>query len=108
MTGAERRLWTVLRLRQMDGAKFRRQEPIGPYIVDFCCHEARLVVEVDGGQHAELVADADRARDVWLRSQGYEVLRFWNHEVIGHLEGVHDRIVETLHGRLRTGRLPPP
>ena len=85
MTDAERFLWRSLRRRAF-GRKFRRQEPIGPYIVDFVCFERRVVLELDGGQHLE--SDADRIRDRWLEGQGFRVLRFWNHEVLGNVEGV--------------------
>ena len=80
-TDAERRLWNLLRGRQLNGLKFRRQHLIGPYIVDFCCTEHRLVVELDGGQHAEEV-QKDVRRTQWLNAEGYRVLRFWNHEVL--------------------------
>ncbi len=96
-TDAERVLWRHLRNRQLKGKKFRRQAPIGPYVVDFVCHEARLVVEVDGGQHAQ-ARDRDQARDAWLRSQGYRVLRFWNNEVLRNTQGVLERIAEELGG----------
>ena len=85
MTDAERRLWRELRCGSL-GARFRRQVPIGPYIVDFACFQRRLVIEIDGGQHH---GDArDEARDAWLEEQGYRVLRFWNHEVLKNAEGV--------------------
>jgi very-short-patch-repair endonuclease len=87
LTDAERTLWQKLRARGLEGHKFRRQVPLGPYIVDFVCKSAQLVVEVDGGQHAEQ-EDYDRKREHFLRSQGYEVVRFWNNEVLGNLEGV--------------------
>ena len=90
MTDAERRLWQGLRGRQLYGYKFRRQIPIGPYIVDFACLEARLVIEVDGGQH--LGSAEDRARDAWLMSEGYGVLRFWNHEILEKNTDVLERI----------------
>ena len=86
MTDAERKLWRVLRDRQIAGAKFRRQVPIGSYIADFLCYEARLVIEVDGGQHAE--SASDKVRDGWLQANGFRVLRFWNNEVLSSLEGV--------------------
>src|SRR5690606_5880726 len=81
MTDSERRLWRCLRMRQLDGYRFRRQHPIGPYIVDFACLAARLVVEVDGGQHSDSMDD--RHRDAFLRARGFRVLRFWNHDVLG-------------------------
>ena len=80
MTDAERALWRCLRMRQLDGFRFRRQWPVGPYVVDFACLSARLVVEVDGGQHAD--ADGDARRDAFLRGRGFRVLRFWNNEVL--------------------------
>jgi len=73
------------------GLKFKRQKPVGRYIVDFICHERRLIVEVDGGQHAQQTDD-DHERDTWLREQGYRVLRVWNHEVMQQLDGVLERL----------------
>lgn len=88
MTGAERRLWSVLRKRQV-GVKFRRQVPIGPYVVDFLCHEARLIVEMDGWSHGSAVQQSrDVARDVYLRRVGFRVLRIWNCQVMEDIEGV--------------------
>ncbi len=89
-TPAERKLWRYLRSRSLGGYKFVRQETIGRYVVDFVCREKRLVVEVDGGQHAESRRDA--ARDRWLVEHRYRVLRFWNNEVLGNIEGVWDVI----------------
>jgi very-short-patch-repair endonuclease len=86
LTEPERQLWRDLRGRRFSGVKFRRQVPIGPYIADFACMAHRLVVEVDGSQHAE--ERADTARDAYLRSAGWTVLRFWNNEVTGNREGV--------------------
>jgi len=94
-TDAERALWGKLRLWQLDGIKFRRQQPLGRYIVDFVCLEKRLVVEVDGGQHAE-DANYDSDRDAWLREQGFVILRFWNNDVLKNIEGVMTVIVEKL------------
>jgi len=94
-TDAERRLWRRLRDRQLAGAKFRRQHPIGQYIVDFCCLEAKLVVELDGGQHAARRA-TDTERTAFLEAQGYRVLRFWNNDVLSNLDGVLQRIAEAL------------
>jgi very-short-patch-repair endonuclease len=102
MTDAERVLWRYLRSRQRHGIKFRRQHPVGRYIADFACVDARLVVEIDGGQHSEQAAeDAHRTRVLQLR--GYRVLRFWNNEVLDNLAGV----VETIDAALMA-RLPPP
>lgn len=92
-TDTERTLWRALRSPQLSGLKFRRQHPIGPYIVDFCCLTLKLAIELDGGQHAEQ-ADADNRRSHDLAQAGYRVLRFWNHEVLMNLEGVLERIAE--------------
>ena len=93
MTDAERALWARLRLRQLGGVKFRRQHAIGPYIVDFVCFEKRLVIEVDGGQHGMRTA-LDARRTDWLASQGFRVLRFWNHHVLQEIEAVQELIWE--------------
>jgi very-short-patch-repair endonuclease len=96
MTVAENSLWQILRSRQIDGHKFRRQVPFGPSTVDFVGHEARLIVEVDGGQHdAFLFKEVERTR--FLQNQGYRVLRFWNHEILENPEGVHAVIAGYLH-----------
>ncbi len=94
-TEAERVLWRHLRLRQMDGHKFRRQQPLGRFIVDFVCLENRLIVELDGGKHAERAA-ADAARTEWLEAQGFRLLRFWNHDVLKNTEAVKDAIRHAL------------
>ncbi|HWP93495.1 MAG TPA: endonuclease domain-containing protein [Thermodesulfobacteriota bacterium] len=94
-TDAERKLWKHLRLRQLDGHKFRRQHPIGPYIVDFACLEKRLIVEVDGGQHSERVV-YDEERSEWLESQGFRILRFWDNEVLTSVDVVKEVIAEAL------------
>ena len=87
MTDAERKLWRGLRLRQLHGFKFRRQFPLGSYIVDFVCLEACLIVEADGGQHAdEIYGDAER--DAWLKSQNFRGLRYWNNQVLNELNAV--------------------
>jgi len=93
-TQAELKLWNRLRARAIDGCKFVRQEPIGPFIVDFVCRERRLVIEVDGGQHATDARDA--VRDRWLRDQRYRVLRFWNNDVLGNIDGVLETIAMAL------------
>jgi len=85
-TDAETVLWNRLRNRQIDGHKFARQVPIGGYICDFVCREKQIVIEVDGGQHAESAADV--IRDRHLTSEGYRVLRFWNNDVLGNIDGV--------------------
>lgn len=95
MTDAERKLWRGLRMRQMFGYKFRRQFMLGKYIADFVCLEARLIIEVDGGQHAdEIYGDAER--DEWLRSQGFRLLRYWNNQVLGELDAVLGDIARVL------------
>jgi very-short-patch-repair endonuclease len=86
MTDAERKLWFALKGRRFDAFKFRRQVPIGLYIADFLCYESRLVVEVDGGQHAESARDV--ARDAWLARNAFRVVRYWNNDVLQNLEGV--------------------
>lgn len=95
MTEAERRLWQRLRGKQLYGWKFRRQHPYGDYVLDFVCLEARLVVEVDGGQHAEQRQE-DEDRDANLRAAGFQVLRFWNHHVMQQLDDVMEAIVAAL------------
>jgi very-short-patch-repair endonuclease len=92
-TDAERTLWGQLRLWQLDGYKFRRQQPLGRYIVDFVCLEKRVVVEVDGGQHGDQV---DAERDNWLRDEGFVVLRFWNNEVLQNMDAVREVILRNL------------
>ena len=94
-TDAERRMWMLLRDRRISGVKFRRQHPIGAYVVDFCCAEARLIIEIDGGYHASN-RNADATRSRVLEVQGYRVLRFWNNEVLGNTAGVLHRILEAL------------
>jgi very-short-patch-repair endonuclease len=94
-TDTERLLWKYLRAKQMQGCKFRRQEPIGSYIVDFVCQEKRIVIEVDGGQHST-ENKRDNKRDKWLKGQGYKVLRFWNNEVLANTEGVLEVIRDCL------------
>jgi very-short-patch-repair endonuclease len=93
-TDAERKLWFALRDRRLGGFKFVRQEAIGQYIVDFVCREKRLIVEVDGGQHAE--NRRDRIRDSMLTAEGYHVLRFWNSDVLRNPNGVLSVILERL------------
>ena len=91
MTDAERRLWSKLRSKQFLGMKFRRQHPIGPFIVDFVCLENNLVIELDGGQHA-LDDDKDSARDEWLINEGFTVLRYWNNEALMETSSVLEDI----------------
>lgn len=95
MTEAEKRLWKYLRGRQLEGAKFRRQEPVENRIADFLCVEAKLIIELDGGQHGEQIA-ADVYRTRQLEAAGYTVLRFWNNDVLSNTEGVLEEILRTL------------
>jgi len=90
-------LWAALRLMKDKDLHFRRQTPIGKYIADFCCHSARMIIEVDGGQHGEeagLLRDAERT--AWLESQGYRVLRFWNNDVLENMTVVTEVILSAL------------
>ncbi len=87
-TDAEFMLWQLLRGKRMEGLKFRRQHPIPPYIVDFVCTEKKLIIEADGGQHAEAI-DYDNKRTAFLESKGYKVIRFWNNEILTNSEGVY-------------------
>jgi very-short-patch-repair endonuclease len=95
-TDAEAVLWNSIRDRQIDDNKFARQVPIGVYICDFVCRDKQIVIEVDGGQHADSAADA--VRDEHLVAEGYRVLRFWNNDVLGNLEGALITIQAALRG----------
>ena len=86
MTDAERKLWFMLRDRRLDGAKFRRQAPVGPYIADFVCLRRKLIVEADGGQHVDNRRDV--VRDQWLEHEGYVVVRYSNIDILKNSEGV--------------------
>ena len=94
-TEAEARLWTRLGSRQVAGAKVRRQLPLGPFVADFCCMEIGLVVEVDGGQHAEREPQ-DARRSEYLEARGFRLLRFWNDEVLRNTEDVLEQIFKTI------------
>jgi very-short-patch-repair endonuclease len=94
LTDAERRMWSALRDRRLSKYKFRRQHPLGDFIVDFACTEYQLVIEVDGGQHSESAADTTRT--AWLKSQGWRVLRFWNNDVLSNTDGVVETILRVL------------
>jgi very-short-patch-repair endonuclease len=88
-TDAEKLLWQKLRTLRCNGARFRRQHPIGDYIVDFCCLQAALVIELDGGQHIEKTnSEADAVRTTWLEERGYLVVRFFNNDVLTNVDGV--------------------
>ena len=104
-SNAERALWRQLRGRRLAGYKFRRQVVIAPFIVDFVCFEAKLIVEADGGQHADR-GGYDARRSTLLEQKGYRVIRFWNNEILSNLEGVLARIVSALSERPHPGPLP--
>ncbi len=94
-TDAETKIWQLVRAKQIERLKFRRQHPVQPYIVDFVCLEKKLIIEIDGGQHAEAV-DYDKKRTRFLESKGYTVIRFWNNEVLNNIEGVYEVILQHL------------
>ncbi|MBI3512554.1 MAG: DUF559 domain-containing protein [Proteobacteria bacterium] len=96
-TDAERRLWSVLRNRQLSGYRFRRQHPIGPFVADFACTSHRVVIEADGGRHKR--NPADERRTAWLERQGWCVIRFWNHDILANPEGVKTMILRALRDR---------
>jgi very-short-patch-repair endonuclease len=101
-TDAERRLWQGLRVRQVAGFRFNRQVPLGPYVVDFLCRKARLVVELDGSQHIERSA-YDLSRTLALQAMGFRVIRFWNDDVLLHTEDV----LAEIHRQLAKSLTPP-
>jgi very-short-patch-repair endonuclease len=102
LTEAEKLLWSKLRRNQLSGHYFRRQMPVGHFVADFGCAKAMLIVEVDGGQHADNPRDLRRTE--WLEHQGYRVLRFWNNEVLGNLAGV----IEVILAALESAQPPSP
>jgi very-short-patch-repair endonuclease len=93
-TDTEQHLWRHLRNRQIEGFKFRRQQPVGGYFVDFVNLEKKVIIELDGGQHA--LGPGDKVRDEWLRAEGYKVLRFWDNQIFNNLEGVLETIRDAL------------
>jgi very-short-patch-repair endonuclease len=95
MTEAEKVMWSTLRDRRLDGVKFKRQKPIAGYIVDFVALDLKLIVEIDGGQHAERVSE-DASRTKVLEESGYHVIRFWNHDVLGNTDGVLESLIQEL------------
>jgi very-short-patch-repair endonuclease len=107
MTDAERKLWGVLRGKQFDGFKFRRQHPYEQYILDFACLEKKLIVEVDGGQHTEDTL-RDSERTLFLGKAGFRVLRFWNHEVMAQMDAVRESIWRALHDNANPSPPSPP
>ena len=96
-TEAERLIWGFLKAKQVGGLKFKRQAPIGIYIADFVCFDAKLIVEIDGGQHSS-EASKDFERTAWLQSQGFKVLRFWNNDVLGNTDAVMAVVWENVAG----------
>ncbi len=98
-TEVERIIWRLLRAKRLAGFKFKRQVPVGPYIVDFVCFHRRLVVELDGSQHAD--NPYDEVRDRWFESQGFRVVRFWNSQVIENPEGIADMILRVAEAPIR-------
>ena len=96
-TDAEAKLWQRLRAGQVPGRKFRRQHPVGPYIVDFVCLDAKLVVEADGSQHG---GESDASRDAFLRANGFRVLRFWNNDILLDTDVVMNAIWDALQERV--------
>ncbi len=109
-TDAEKALWAKLRTKQISGVKFRRQQPIGPYIADFVSFEKKLIIEVDGGQHNENENhESDETRSKWLKSQGFQIIRFWNNDVLKNMEGVLESINEVVSEKMIiTLTLPSP
>ena len=93
-TAAERALWKIVRGKRLEGFKFKRQQPLGPYIVDMVCLAKRLIIEADGGHHNESIQDS--VRDAWLNAQGFRVLRFWNHDILRNGQMVEDTILREL------------
>ena len=106
-TDAERALWFHLRDRRLEGLKFRRQMPVSNYVADFCCEETRLIIEVDGGQHADN-RENDEKRTEELEAMGYLVLRFWNNDVLTNPDGVVETILDTLGKRTSSSPHPNP
>ena len=102
MTESEYQLWFLLRGRRLEGCKFRRQHPIGPFVADFACIAHRLIVELDGGQHAEARAAHDARRTAWLEAQGWRVLRFWNDQV----HSTPDEVIEAIRTALSVSKIP--
>jgi very-short-patch-repair endonuclease len=91
----EHKLWYFIRAKRLAGLKFKRQVRIGPYVVDFCCREIKMIIELDGGQHDELLNRAvDTQRGEFLAKEGYQVIRFWNNEIEFNMEGILNRLLE--------------
>lgn len=95
MTSQERKLWNIIRERRFFGYRFRRQFPISSYIVDFVCREKRIIIEIDGGQHNEIQnIEYDNKRTEFLKSEGFQVIRFWNNDVDNNMDGIYERLKE--------------
>lgn len=92
-TDAENLLWKHVRAKRLEGLKFRRQEPIGEYIVDFVCHEKKVIIELDGGQHS-IDRKKDKERDRWLSGEGFKVLRFWNNDILRQIREILEIIIK--------------
>jgi very-short-patch-repair endonuclease len=108
MTDAEALLWMLLRNRRIAGAKFRRQHPVGRYILDFCCDEKKLGIELDGGQHGEAIG-YDQQRDSWLQTHGIRILRFWNNQMLAETEVVMEVIYRAIvESENKAVKAPPP
>jgi|SRR5690554_3176254 len=105
MTDAEKLLWYHLRAYRLNGKRFRRQQPLGPYIVDFIHFGSRIIVEADGGQHND--SASDKIRDAWLKAQRFRVLRFWNHEILNQTDVVLSVIYDALEARSEPGSPTP-
>lgn len=101
-TDTEKRLWLHLRAKRFDGLKFRRQEPIGKYIVDFVCYEKLVIIECDGSQHIAN-SQKDQIRDRWFEDQGYRILRFWDYEILQNI----DEVLEKIYQVCKLVTLPP-
>lgn len=95
MTPQERKLWNIIKNRQFYGFRFRRQFPIGNYIVDFVCRNSKIVIEIDGGQHnGQEEIKYDKTRSEYLNNEGYQVIRFWNNDIDNNIEGVYEKLKE--------------
>lgn len=106
-TPHERVLWRALKELPTEGTHFRRQAPIGPYVVDFFCAAKKLIIELDGGHHNEdATAERDNERQVWLEQEGYHVIRFWNSEIASELNAVMEKIYIELYGAREAEALP--
>jgi very-short-patch-repair endonuclease len=108
MTGAEARLWRALRRAQLNGFSFRKQHPVGPFVIDFYCAPLRLAIEVDGGQHAEQTKEADDRRTQWLAEKGITVVRYWNNDVLSNLEGVLSDLLTHIERLAQAATTPTP